>query len=169
MSVNLNLNPQANVGQVTLRWSFREFRELNRSVTWWVTAGGVALAMIIYAVIIANFLFALIIIMVAFIFVGETRRTPRTLECKITSTGVVVGKKYWRWSDFLNFWITYNPPAVTNLYLVPKNPFDPRITVPLEKTNPLKVREFLTKHITEDLEREDEPTSEAINRLLKLR
>lgn len=169
MSVNLNLNPQANVGQTAIRWTFREFRNVDRPMSWWVIAGIVAGAMVVYGIATANFLFALIIIMVAFIFVGETRRTPRTLECRITSTGVVVGKKYWRWSEFLNFWIAYHPPTITNLYLVPKNPIDPRITVPLEKTNPIQVREFLLKHTTEDLEREDEPTSEAINRLLRLR
>lgn len=169
MAVNLNVNPQFNTGQVLLRWTFREFRLLDRSTTWWVTAGVVALGLIGYSVVTANFLFALIIIMVAFIFIGETRRTPRQLECKLTSTGVVVGKKYWRWSELVNFWIAYQPPAVTNLYLVPKSPLDPRVTIPLEKMNPLKVRELLGKYVTEDLEREDEPTSEALTRLLKLR
>ncbi len=169
MATNLNVNPQTNIGQVVLHWSFREFRILNRSTGWWVGAGVVSTTLVAYSVAVANFLFALIIIMVAFIFISETRRSPRTLECKLTSTGVVVGKKYWRWSEIMNFWIAYHPPTITNLYLVPKNPFDPRVTIPLERSDPLKVRDHLTKYLDEDLDREDEPTSEALTRFLKLR
>jgi hypothetical protein len=34
--------------------------------------------------------------------------------------------------------------------------------------NPLRVRKILNKYLEEDLSREDEPTSEALTRLLKL-
>lgn len=169
MAINLNLDPRANLGQVVLRWTFREQKTLERSRVWWIGASLIGAGLVVYAVATSNFLFALLLIMFAFIFMGESRREARTLECRLTSTGVMVGKKFWRWSELHNFWIAYQPPVVTSLYLVPKRPLDPRVTIPLEKVNPLKVREHLTKFITEDLEREDEPTSETLTRLLKLR
>jgi hypothetical protein len=81
---------------------------------------------------------------------------------------VAVGKKFWRWSEISNFWIAYHPPEISNLYLVAKSPLEPRIMVPLDRTNPLTIRSLLNKYIAEDLEREDEPTSEALARFLKL-
>lgn len=168
MATNLNLEPDANTGRVLLRWTFREFRPIKRNPVWWVAAGIITAVIVVWATLSGNFLFALILLIGAVLFVNETRRQPRRLDCHLTTSGVVVGKKFWRWSELTNFWIAYHPPRVTNLYLVPKNPFDPRVTVPLEKTNPLTVREHLTKYLTEDLSREDEPTSEAIARALKL-
>lgn len=169
MPINLNLDPRANTGQIVLRWMFREPKAAERSRTWWVWAGIIGVALVTYAVATANFLFALLLILFAFIFIGETKKSARTIECRLTATGVVVGKKFWRWSELGSFWIAYQPPVVTSLYLVPKRVLDPRVTIPLEKTNPLKVRDHLGKYVKEDLEREDEPTSETLTRLLKLR
>lgn len=168
MPINLNLQPQANIGKIAHRWSFREFNPRERSTAWWVVAGIIGAAIVTYAIVTANFLFALIVLMVAIIFVTESRRQPKRLDCLITGSGAAVGKKFWRWSELDSFWIAYRPPEITNLYLVPKNPLDPRVRIPLERMNPLTVRQHLTQYLTEDLSREDEPTSEALSRLLKL-
>lgn len=168
MPVNLNLEPDANLGKQIMRWNFREFRHVSRTRSWWVAAIVVAGGLVIYGALSGNFLFSLIILLVAALFVMEAQRHPRTIECRITNLGIAVGKKFWRWSELMNFWIAYHPPEVTNLYLLPKGPLDPRVTVPLEHMNPLSVRSTLKSHLEEDLTREDEPTSEALSRLLKL-
>ncbi len=168
MPTNLNLEPQAHVGSTGHRWTFRERKEVARPTWWWVSAGVVAAAIVAYALFTGNFLFAIIIVLAGALFVAETKRTPRRLTCQLTSTGVVVGKKFWRWSELTNFWIAYRPPEVMNLYLVPKGSLDPRVSIPLGETNPVAVRNHLRKFLSEDLEREDEPTSEALARLLKL-
>lgn len=169
MPVNLYLQPQTNVGKVALRWVFREFKPVKRSRHWWIAATLVVVVLVGYAVWRANFLFALIILMGAVLVVAETRRNPRVIETQITTLGVVVGKKFWRWSEIMEFWIAYQPPEVANLYIVPSSWYDPRVTIPLEKINPLTARALVGKYVTENLDREDEPTSEALTRLFKLR
>jgi hypothetical protein len=168
MSTNLTLEPQANTGKTNLRWSFKEFRQVKRTRTWWILAGLIIVGLATWAVLTGNFLFALILLIGSVIFINESRRQPRRLECQITTLGVVVGKKFWRWSELTSFWIAYHPPETANLYVVPKNPLDPRVTILLNQTNPVTVRDLLTKYIIEDLTREDIPTSEALSRLLKL-
>jgi hypothetical protein len=168
MPINLNIEPDATVGKQVLRWNFREFQHVNRSRAWWIGAGLVAAALVIYGAVTGNFLFALIILLAAALFVIEVQRQPRSIECRLTVLGVMVGKKFWKWNELSSFWIAYRPPEVTNLYLLPKSPLDPRVAVPLEHMNPLSVRNNLKNHLEEDLSREDEPTSEALTRLLKL-
>lgn len=168
MPINLHLDPEAQLGKSLLRWTFQEFKHPQRGRAWWIMAGLVGLGLIVSGVATGNFLFALIILIGATIFVNESRRRPRQLESKITSTGVAVGKKFWRYTELANFWIAYRPPEIMNLYLVPKNPLDPRVRVPLGRINPIEVRKLLAPYVTEDLSREDEPTSEALSRLLKL-
>ncbi|MFZ5391513.1 MAG: hypothetical protein ACOZAJ_04560 [Patescibacteria group bacterium] len=168
MPINLNLEPKANLGSVQMDWSFQEFEPRERSKRWWLVAGLIALVMLIYAVLSGNFLFALILLMGAILFVNENKRQPRQLDCRITNLGLLVGKKFWRWSELNEFWIAYHPPTIASLYVLPKSLFDPRLSIPLNKTNPLEVREQLKKFLKEDLTREDEPTSEALSKLLKL-
>lgn len=168
MPINLRTGVMPSLGRVLLKWTFKEPKPGDHTKKWWLMAGFLALAAVIYAVIRQNFLFALIIIMGSIIFVSETRREPQRLVCQITSTGLYLGKKFWRWNELSNFWIAYRPPEINRLYVVPKNLAEPRLTIPLGNNNPLHVREALLKYIPEDLEREDEPTSEALSRLLGL-
>ncbi|MBU1039024.1 hypothetical protein KKC17_02200 [Patescibacteria group bacterium] len=168
MPINLNLEPQTNLGTEQISWSFKEFNPIIRSRRWWWLAGVISLLLLLYAVLTGNFLFALILLMGAILFVNETKRQPRHLKCQITNKGLAVGKKFWRWSELNEFWIAYQPPTIDNLYVLPKNLFDPRLSIPLNKTNPLKVRTELKKFLNEDLSKEDEPTSEALAKLLKL-
>lgn len=168
MPINLNIEPNANLGNSLLRWNFKEFKKPKRTKIWWITASIISTLMIIYALFTANFLFALIILITGILLINEHRRSPRKLECNITNNGIAVGKKFWNYKELKNYWIAYNPPNVMNLYILPKNPFDPRVAVYLGNINPLQVRKILNKYMEEDLEREDEPTSEALSRLLKL-
>jgi len=168
MPTNLNLEPNMHTGATLLRWSFNEFKQIDRSRTWWVMAGLIVLAMLIYAVTTANFLFALILIMGATLFITETKRQPRQINFEVTPNGIILGKKFWRWSELSNFWIAYQPPEIKKLYIEAKSSLEPRIAVPLHSTNPLNVRQLLGKYMTENLDREDIPTSEALAKLLKL-
>ncbi len=168
MPINLNAEQSPNLGKILLRWNFSEFKQPHRSRGWWITAGIIAGLIVLYALFTGNFLFALIILIAAVLMINEYRRHPRRLECQITNNGVTVGKKFWRYNELQNYWIAYHPPEVTNLYLLPKNPFDPRVGVPLVNMNPLTIRKLLNQYMEEDLSREDEPTSEALTRLLKL-
>lgn len=168
MPINLNIEPKSNTGQSLLRWTFTEFKRPHRTRSWWITAGIVTAVLVIYSIFTSNFLFAIIVLIGAVLLINEYRRNPRRIECHITNTGIIIGKKFWRYNELRNYWIAYHPPEVTNLYILPKSPFDPRVTVPLTNMNPLKIRKILNKYTEEDLEREDEPTSEALTRLLKL-
>ena len=168
MPVNLNLEPKANIGQVLLRWNFMEFHRIHRPKSWWIIAGIITAALVIYSVFTGNFLFALIILIIVILMVNEFRRSPRRLECQITNNGIAVGKKFWRYKEIHSYWIAYHPPEIANLYFSPKNPLDPRVPVHLSNINPLKLRSLLNKYLEEDLAIEDIPTSEALARLLKL-
>ena len=43
-----------------------------------------------------------------------------------------------------------------------------RITIPLEDINPVELREVLLMYIEEDLEKEEEPTTESLTKILRL-
>lgn len=168
MSINLNETSGLSLGTKLLAWQFPENRAIERSKRWWIMAGMIVGILVVYALWSLNFLFAIIIIIGSVIIWLDSRKQPALLNFAIHQPGVTVNKRLWPWKELDHFWIAYRPPEVTALYLQPKGAFNPRLSIPLVQMNPLKVREVLTKYLTENLEREDEPTSEALSRLLKL-
>ena len=168
MSVNLNLENRTNLGNKLLSWQFPASRNLIRGKGWWITAGVITLVLVIYAIMVVNFLFAVIVIIGAVIIWLDSHKEAEWLDFNIHQSGITVGKRLWPWKELDHFWIAYHPPEVTSLYIQPKNSFNPRLSIPLVDMNPLKVREVLSKYLTENLEREDEPTSEALSRMLKI-
>jgi len=168
MSINLISEPETNLGNKLLAWQFSEFREIVRSRLWWIAAAIIIILILIYAIKDYNFLFAIIVIVSAAIIWVDSRKKPALLDFAIHQQGVVVSRRLWLWSELEYFWVAYRPPEIASLYLQPKGALKPRLSIPLVNTNPLKIREILTKFLREDLEREDEPTSEALSRLLKI-
>ncbi len=168
MAINLNTEPETNLGDKLLGWDFPEFRMVERTRTWWVIAALLTAGVLYYSYLEKNYLFAVIVIFVISTIWIDSRRQPNQLEFSIYQEGVVVSSRLWTWKELDFFWIAYRPPHVNSIYIQPKNIIQPRISVPLAKTNPLKIREVLSKFLREDLDKEDEPTSEALSRLLKI-
>ena len=94
---------------------------------------------------------------------------PEKVKISITDEGVGVGKKFYDYDDLKDFSIIYKPKyGVKNLYFEFKFWIRPRLTIPLQDMNPLIIRDILLKYLTEDLERTDQPLSEALGKLFKL-
>ncbi|MBU2235676.1 hypothetical protein KKA01_01300 [Patescibacteria group bacterium] len=160
--------PTENVGKTILQWKFPEYEEHVRGFVWYIVTGIISISLLIYAIIVSNFLFAIIIVIVDLIILIQINRKPDRIDFKITDEGVVIGTSFTPYKNISNFWIIYNPPKVKTLYINYKATIRPDITIPLENKNPLRVREVLLQYIEEDLEKEEESNSEQIRKFLKL-
>ncbi|MBU2228918.1 hypothetical protein KJ810_00765 [Patescibacteria group bacterium] len=160
--------PTENVGKTILQWKFPEYEEHVRGFVWYIVTGIISISLLIYAIIVSNFLFAIIIVIVDLIILIQINRKPDRIDFKITDEGVVIGTSFTPYKNISNFWIVYNPPKVKTLYINYKATIRPDITIPLENKNPLRVREVLLQYIEEDLEKEEESNSEQIRKFLKL-
>src|SRR3989344_1733904 len=154
-------------GQVILAWEYPEFIQFRRGVIWYIVASILTVALLTYAFFTDNRLFMIIIILTAIIFVLANVRQPEKITFAVTDSGVIIKDKFLPFRIFKSFWLIYQPPAVKTLYLEPHSFFSPRIQVHLESQDPVSVREALLQFLTEDLEKEDEPQSEVLGRLLK--
>lgn len=154
--------------KVLLEWTFPEFHEHNRGTWWyfWMTLLGGGL--ILSSLFVGNFLFALIIILVALLAVLYERRGPRRATFQITGEGIVFDQEFFQYGDVKNFRIVYTPPEVKNLYLTFTSLLRPRITIHLENQDPSRVRKILSQYILEDFESEGEPIADILTRNLKL-
>jgi hypothetical protein len=96
----------------------------------------------------------------AIILFLQAHQDPKQISFKITELGVVVGNRFYSFSELDSFFIIYNPPDVKTLFLETKEVLKPMIRVPLLDMNPVDVKNVLRAYLPENFERENEPLSD---------
>ncbi len=167
MPVDLTQEPK-DFGKILSEWSFPEFVKHKRSRRWYIIAAVLTVIILIYALVTANILFAAIIIIASVIFVLNEKRNPKDIHFQISEGGIIVDNVLYEWPEIKNFWIIYEPGKVKNIYFEFKSLLLPRLPIPLQDKNPVTIREILLNYIDEDIDREGEPISDGLGRILKL-
>ena len=157
-----------NTGEVIFYWTIKEYEKYARGKRWYLIMSLIAGLLILYSVLTANYLFALIIVLFGIILIMQEMNEPMEMDFAICETGIVVGTKYYPYSELEKYWIIYSPPDVKILYFELKGVVFHRLGVNLGDINPNEVRAFLNQYLFEDLENEEEPLSDRLGRLFKL-
>lgn len=155
-------------GESLVSWEVDESKRYDKGLGWYMGAIAVGGGLLIYAVISANFLFALIILMVALVIYMTSLKGPDKVRVSVTEDGVEIGESFYRYRDMNRFWFIYDPPEVKSLYLDFKSAMRPRIAVSLEDQNPNDVRAIMSKYLHEDITEDEEPFADYLGRILKL-
>jgi len=162
------VNP-ADQGRKIMGWTVPEYDQPDREQGWYALAVILGLIFLVHSFLNGNFLFAVIIIIGAFIIIMRDGREPMPVNFSLTDEGVIIGKRFYDYDEIKNFAIVYKPhQGVKNLYFEFKSAFKQRLSIPLNNQNPLPIRENLLRYLPEDLERTDQPLSEALAKLFKL-
>ena len=153
---------------ILVSWVVDESRRYEKGLGWYIGAIAIGGGLLLYAVISANFLFALIILMVALVIYMTSLRGPEKTSVSITEDGVEIGETMYRYRDMSRFWFIYEPPEVKSLYLDFKATLKPRIVIPLEDQDPNVIREVMSRYLHEDITEDEEPFADFLGRVLKL-
>lgn len=152
-----------------MQWTFFENQTQSRSLGWYIIASIIALGFLTYAIIDNNYLFALIIVLLAFIYYTQARTKSLEIPFILYATGIQIGDRFYLYREFKDFAIVYEPPAVKRLYLHSKTMvLRHELSIPLNDQNPIKVRKILLDYLPEDLEMEKESGSDTASRVLKI-
>lgn len=156
------------LGNKLHEWTFPEYQKHERGQVWHILMISLGLILLIYAMVSGNFLFALVVILVGIILFLQAKQPPVDVTFQITELGIVVGNRFYPYTEFHDFYILYDPPEIKMLFLETKSLFRPTLRVPLEDVNPVDVRQTLRRSLTEDVEQEEEPLSEKVGRWWKI-
>lgn len=159
---------EAGPGRALVAWEVDEYPRQTRSRRWYAIAGLIGVALIIYSVATANFLFAVIILMIGIITLISDFKTPDRVQVGITTTGLVVGDSYHDFRSVRDFSIAYEPPEVKLLYVTFRQAWQPMVSIPLEDVDPNVVRRELLPYCLENLDRTSETLTEVVRRVYKL-
>lgn len=168
MPDNESNNSSAQISQVIFSWRHVDHVAYDKDKKWYL------ISLIILAVSVAwtfwaqNYLFGVFLIMFYLVVLLYENRPPEMIDFVITPLGLKSGNNFYYWRQIDHFFIVYRAQGIKNLYVEFKNPLSGRLVIPLDSQNAVAVREYLLKFVNEDLEREAEPISEQLRRLLKL-
>lgn len=155
-------------GAAILSWDTWEYPPVERSRRWYVIASVIGIGLLLYALMSANFVFAVIILMFAVIQLMKELRKPARVQIHITNAGVVFGNDFYPYENIRDFSIVYFPPEVKTLYIAFNGFMSPTLTVPLEDVDPNEVRQSLLPYALENMNRDREYLTDLISRLYKL-
>ncbi|MFA4845062.1 MAG: hypothetical protein WC654_00690 [Patescibacteria group bacterium] len=156
------------IGSPQLQWEVDEYPQHGRSQRWYIVAAVLGVVLIIYAVATANFLFAVIVLMIGVITLLSTFVAPDRVPIVITNTGVVVADMYYDFEAIKDFALAYDPPDVKILYVEFHSAWQPLLSIPLEDVDPNQVREVLLPYCIENIHRSEERLTDMVRRLYKL-
>ncbi len=154
------INNDLTIGDILHQWTILQYDKHNRGTGWYILMLSLGLFLVLYGVISGNFLFALIVILFAIIIFLQSHQEPPQIPFLITDMGVVVGGRFYEYSEFDEFYIIYKPPHVKTLFLTTKSVLQPMLRIPLLDVNPIEVKHSLREFLPEDFEKEDEPLSD---------
>ncbi|MFA6446909.1 MAG: hypothetical protein WCW31_01475 [Patescibacteria group bacterium] len=149
-------------------WETPEFEYHVRSPYWYLIVSIIALACVAYGVWANNYLFALIIVLIAVILMFAGHDEPRKVLVQIGHNGVVVDGKFVEFDKLANFSIIYQPPLTKILYIERKLSANTRYKLMIEDQDPIAVRSHLLRYLPENLALRDEHFSDILGRLLKI-
>ena len=132
----------------TIEWKTLEHHHEEKHSDWFWAVGIIAVSLAATAIILNNFLFAVLILIAAFTLAMHAARPPRTFDAKIDKHGVTVHEYHYPFSSLDAFWINeHETPPV--LYLKSQRFFLSLIIISLEAINPEDVKRILRKSLPE--------------------
>jgi len=148
-----------------IRWSAPEYEFHKKTREWYWALGIITAALVLAAVVLRNFLFAVFAVLAGFSVGLYGTRRPRAIIHEINSGGVSLGNRSFNYENIDHFWINYDPPAKKELILESKKTFSTHTVILLGDADPEPIRRYLLQYLKE--KKIEESLAAAIARALK--
>lgn len=141
--------------QPILMWEAKEYAEYDRNKHWYIVVGVVGALLTVGALILQQWLAAVVFALAAFVVIRHADDPPRTMNYAITKLGIQVGDNFRPYNELKLFWVIYKPPIKT-LYVQSVNRFKPLIKIDLAEIDPLVIKNTLKQYLPEETKREED-------------
>jgi hypothetical protein len=132
-----------------LRWSAYEHEHVERGSDWYWALGIVAVCVALTSVLLADALFAVLILVAAVTIALVSRTPPDIATFELSERGIRINGRLHRHDEIISFWVE-DEHAGRPLLLVDTTQFlAPNLIIPIEHVDPRDVREFLLERAEE--------------------
>jgi len=145
---NENLTAEAKL--IHLEWQAPEFQKYEKGPLWFIIVGLIGLGIFAIALLMKNFIFAIMIIFAVFAIFVYAVKNPGLVTFTLDGNGLTIGEKKYSYDGLKSFWIFFEPPEIKELALNSKKWSTPLIRIPLGEQDPVAIRQALLKFIPEE-------------------
>ncbi|MEK7599394.1 MAG: hypothetical protein AAB474_03030 [Patescibacteria group bacterium] len=143
-----------------ISWSAPEYDYRTKSKEWYWAIGILSAALVIMAVLMKNFLFAIFIVLAGFTTALYGAKRPAIAKFTVSGSGIQIADRFYPYESLKSFWINYDPPQKKEISVISKKMFMPRLTLPIGETDPNELQKILARTLKE--EKIEESLSEII-------
>jgi hypothetical protein len=168
-----NSQKEQQLSEVVFSWKHQDLIKYRRTTSWYVISTIVVALLVWWSIGNSwwmggqNYLFAVFIVIFFLVVLLLDYREAKAIEFYITPDGIKDAGKFYSYDELDHFFVIYKEDGVKSLYVEFKNPLRGRLAIPLDDQDVIAIRDYLLKHLKENLDRETEPLTDIIRRLLK--
>ena len=141
--------PTQNQNQ-SLEWQAPEYDHFVRDARWFWQVGLGAVVLILLAILVKNFLLAVIILLAGFTVMLYGARPPALLHFSLTPKGLRVNRQLYPFRRLHSFWVS-DEFGKRKIIMESERWFLPHLIIPLpEDVSDDEARQFLLKHLPEE-------------------
>lgn len=141
--------PSGSSGKIIARWQAPEFEAYERDKRWYAYAALILIAIISYAVYTNSPVSAIVFILIGAVGYIYLNKEPKIIKFSLTDTGIIAGREIYEFEQLHSFWIFYDPPQEKLISFHTKSYLLPFVHIPLDREDPVKMRQILLKYIPE--------------------
>jgi len=146
-----------------LEWEAPEFLAYLRGWKYYTILSIMLLAVIGYGAYSQDWFVIVIFIIVAGFILWYQQKEPLTKKYRITQLGIYENDRFYQYNEIFSYWFLIDKEyKVLNIIFAKK--YLPQLTILLNGTDPIAVRNVLSKHIPEESNR----TETILDRLVRL-
>ncbi len=150
--------------KIIVSWITPEFTYHKKGLGWFIALALIAIVFFIIALIMQNYIFALLVLLASFLIYIQALKKPPKIKVAIAEEGITVRETLFLYKELSSFWL-FEEPEIRILSLESKKLLRPRISIPLAQQNPNEIRQILIGFIPE--RRQEETLTDMLARKIK--
>lgn len=124
-------------------WHTHEYVYREKTQDWFWVVGIISVAIAVTSIIFGNILFALVILIGAFVMALFAARKPNVVEIDINEKGIIIDKEKYPYHELRSFWIDETHYDGIRLVVRLKKSLMPYIMIPITRDDIDEIRTFL--------------------------
>ncbi|MDP2946251.1 MAG: hypothetical protein Q8N61_02245 [bacterium] len=139
-----------------INWEIAEPDFTPKTTEWFWALGILALALIVFSILLKNYLLIIIVALAIFIIYSSKNKKPELINFRLDNDGLYIEYKFYSYDGFESFWIfpAGRPAHNREIALRYKRHLAPLLILPFHSDDELRIRKILTKYLTESEEQE---------------
>lgn len=150
-----NNTSEASVDFSEINWRIEEPDFMPKTTEWFWALGIFAFALIVFSILLKNYLLIVIVALAMFIIYGSKNKKPELINLRLDNNGLYIEDKFYPYDGFESFWIFADMTGKNREFVLRyKKHLMPLLIIPFHNDDESGIRNVLNEYLPENEEKE---------------